>query len=56
MEKVTVCLVADIFSNFEERVNRFKYKDQSFLFVNITESTPAYWNKFEENTLVMIKK
>ena len=46
MEKVSGCLIASMFANYEESVKHFVSNDQGFLFMNQIKGTPTYWKKF----------
>uniref|UniRef100_A0A7M5V9S6 ATP-dependent DNA helicase n=2 Tax=Clytia hemisphaerica TaxID=252671 RepID=A0A7M5V9S6_9CNID len=58
MKKVSASnLSAGMFSqNFKETVKQFIANDKAFAFMSTIKGTPAYWKKFQQEVLAMVKQ
>ena len=56
MRKVSGNLNASMFTNCKESVDNLVRNDQEFLFMSKIRGTPAYWKRFQSETLAMVKQ
>ena len=57
MRKSAISLNSGMLSqNFKETVKQFIANDKAFAFMNSVKGTPAYWKKFLQEVLAMVKQ